>query len=161
MADEAFAMLAFGCKFDPQYNQRVRELFTGRAKRSGSAANEAAASEEALDFFNGSSDTGNGAASSADAASSKKDRKKKRDAAIAAADEGGATVAAVDEELASMTEREVADANALRRAMRIHVYGTGVPAPVQSAEDMGERFALKGWLRSNVLTDIRRHDRYE
>ena len=49
------------------------------------------------------------------------------------------------------TERELAKANALRRSLRIHMYGTGVPAPVESAEDMAERHRLPAWLRHNVL----------
>ena len=51
----------------------------------------------------------------------------------------------------TMTARELNDANVLRRAMRIHVYGTGVPAPVQSAEHMAESYALRPWLRRNIL----------
>jgi hypothetical protein len=50
-----------------------------------------------------------------------------------------------------LTERELAEAKALRRSLRIHVYGTGVPAPVQSAEDMAERHRLPAWLRHNLL----------
>ena len=50
-----------------------------------------------------------------------------------------------------LTERELPEANALRRSLRIHVYGTGVPAPVESAEDMAERHRLPAWLRHNVL----------
>ena len=50
-----------------------------------------------------------------------------------------------------LTERELPQANALRRSLRIHVYGTGVPAPVESAEDMAERHRLPAWLRHNLL----------
>ena len=50
-----------------------------------------------------------------------------------------------------LTEREMPEAKALRRSLRIHVYGTGVPAPVESAEDMAERHRLPAWLRHNVV----------
>ena len=55
-----------------------------------------------------------------------------------------------------MTERAIADANALRRAMRIHVYGTSIPAPVQSAEHMAQRYNLESWLRTNILSRLSR-----
>ena len=47
--------------------------------------------------------------------------------------------------------REVSEANALRKALRIHAYGSDIPVPVQSAEQMVARFSMSSWLRTNVL----------
>lgn len=95
-----------------------------------------------LDFFG--SPTGEETATS-----SKKKKKKAKAADVESTDEAAEPASAVSVD--AMTEREVADANALRRAMRIHTYGTGVPAPVQSAEQMADSYALRPWLRRNIL----------
>ena len=114
-----------------------------------------------LDFFGGTASTAEADSSAVTAEKSKKKRRKsEKESEQPARDgdgEGNETVApdtsaeSLDPTLMGMTERAIADANALRRAMRIHVYGTSIPAPVQSAEHMAQRYNLKSWLRTNIL----------
>jgi len=51
-----------------------------------------------------------------------------------------------------MSEREVAEANALRKALRIHVYGSGVPPPVEGMRQLAERYRLAAWLVENAAS---------
>mmetsp|Transcript_75373 Transcript_75373/g.125658 ORF Transcript_75373/g.125658 Transcript_75373/m.125658 type:complete len:576 (+) Transcript_75373:49-1776(+) len=52
----------------------------------------------------------------------------------------------------ALSEQVVAEANALRRGLRIHAYGHDVPSPVKNADDMASRFSLRPFLARNVLT---------
>uniref|UniRef100_A0A7S4ES53 Helicase ATP-binding domain-containing protein n=1 Tax=Chrysotila carterae TaxID=13221 RepID=A0A7S4ES53_CHRCT len=69
-----------------------------------------------------------------------------RDKAATAAAAAAAAAAAV------LTPKEVAEANALRKALRIHAYGNDVPPPVQSASDLIDKFSLRPFLAKNILT---------
>jgi ATP-dependent RNA helicase DDX52/ROK1 len=137
-----FSLLASGASFSSRHRDD-RRLFGASAPAASTTS--AAASVGALgglDFFG--SPTGEETATS-----SKKKKKKAKAADVESTDEAAEPASAVSVD--AMTEREVADANALRRAMRIHTYGTGVPAPVQSAEQMADSYALRPWLRRNIL----------
>ena len=140
--EDAFALLAAGVTFSSKHRDE-RSLFgAGKSTVAGgsSHAPEAPTADGlgSLDFF--------AAPSAKLPEKGKKKARRQEDEAdeAAPAPAGGAKV---DE----MTPHEVEEANALRKAMRIHVYGTGVPAPVQSATHMAEGYALRPWLRKNIL----------
>jgi len=84
----------------------------------------------------------------------KRSRQRKESAATdAAEDEPPATTAAVvTAEAAPPTARQIAEANQLRKALRIHVYGNDIPAPVQSAHELLERLGLRSFLHRNIMT---------
>ena len=137
---EAFSLLAFGATFSK--HDEVRSLF-GKSTAAGGSSHDPdapAGGLGSLDFF---------AAPSAklpeEGKKKKKAKRQEDDADEAAPAPAAGTI--VD----AMTPHEVEEANALRKAMRIHVYGTGVPAPVQSAAHMADTYALRPWLRKNIL----------
>lgn len=47
--------------------------------------------------------------------------------------------------------RQVAEANQLRKALRIHVYGNDIPLPVQSAHELSDRLCLRPFLYKNMM----------
>eukprot|EP00967_Tisochrysis_lutea_P098096 scaffold144578_cov30-Tisochrysis_lutea.AAC.1 len=53
---------------------------------------------------------------------------------------------------ASLTPRQVAEANQLRKALRIHAYGNELPPPVQSAHELSEKYAMRPFLYRNIMT---------
>ena len=152
-----FSSLVAGCRFDKK-NRGERELFRG----AGLAAlpGEGAEPLGDLDFFSAPSPAAPppaaAAAKSADAAAadapargaSRNARRRKNKAAAAPADAAAPAASSA----APTSEREVAEANALRKALRIHVYGEGVPPPVQSAEQMAARLELRPQLLRAVLS---------
>jgi ATP-dependent RNA helicase DDX52/ROK1 len=159
-----FAALAAGARFDKGRHRAERRLFASAADDAAAAPAPIGSGLGALDFFGGGGPpSGAGrpaAASTADvAAASNGGRQQRRmrpsPRASSAGSAGSAGSASSLSEAPAAegvpTERELAEANALRRSLRIHVYGTGVPAPVESAEDMAERHRLPAWLRHNVL----------
>ena len=155
-----FSLLASGCRFDTSKARAERQQF-GSHETSSLPSSQIGGGIGGLDFFGapaGSSaadSATDAAAATASGAAAKRKRKKQsvnEDAANGGGDgEAEDATPAEDLTLSRMSEREIADANALRRAMRIHVYGTTVPAPVQSAEHMADRYLLKPWLRRNIL----------
>lgn len=167
-----FSLLASGCRFDKARHRSERQLFGQQASNDSALPGAAADQIGSLDFFGGGGggggDGGGGAAAASPTGSVDKDAvlasqsgearkvQQKRQRAGRARDEpstsSAAPAAAVSDGPPEMTEREVAEANALRRAMRIHVYGTSVPAPLQGADNLAERYALRPWLRRNILT---------
>ena len=155
-----FSLLASGCRFDTSKAKLERKQFGSHEISSLPSSQGGGGGIGGLDFFGapaGSSATDGGApdaaAAAATAAAAKRKRKKHAvdDDAADGAGEVEDSILAEDPTLSGMSEREIADANALRRAMRIHVYGTSVPAPVQGAEHMADRYSLKPWLRRNIL----------
>jgi ATP-dependent RNA helicase DDX52/ROK1 len=159
-----FSLLASGCHFDKSRHGNSRRQFGNHSEAAAAGLQGGSLLLGGLDFFGGDAAASGKnemepAAPDSSAAASGLSKKKRRkgsgggagpeDDADEAADGSGSC--STDPTLASMSERETADANALRRAMRIHVYGTSIPAPVQSAEHMSERYQLKPWLRTNIL----------
>ena len=145
----SFLNLAAGCRFGGKHKGE-RELFESVADETPivSTAAGGGVGVASLDFFSEATPPN---AAEQPAAKSRRQKRRERDVDAAAVDtsnDAGLTAGASDEP----TEREVADANALRRALRIHVYGTGVPAPVQNAEQMCERFRLQPWLSTNIVS---------
>ena len=140
-----FSLLAAGGSFSRAKDQR--KLFGSQsaapASKSPTSSNGNLGS---LDFF-GDAPTDD----TEDDASIAKNNKKKKKRSATDEDDIVVDTSAASASVDNMTEREVADANALRRAMRIHVYGTSIPAPVQSAEHMADGYALRPWLRKNIL----------
>ena len=144
-----FSLLATGASFSKRHRDDRRLFGAGATTTSSASAGPAASANSVLgsiDFFG---------ASSASEVSAKKTKKQKRsvtetpDADADGDDPDPDSASATD--VNAMTPREVAEANMLRKAMRIHTYGTGVPAPVQSAEHMADNYALRPWLRRNIL----------
>ena len=147
----SFGVLAAGCSFDASRHRNERRLFTGVSEAASQPASGAVALGS-LDFF--AEPAVEAVVAEEDKSKTKQERRKQRKAAAAAAvdePDAAASSSAAEPDAAQMSEREVADANALRRAMRIHVYGTSIPAPVQSAEQMADAYAFPAWLRRNVL----------
>ena len=152
-----FAALAAGARFEGQHRAE-RRLFASAADDAAAAPAPIATGLGVLDFFGGGgppSGAGRPAtASTADvAAASNGGRQQRRVRPSPRASSAGSARSPSEAPAAegTPTERELAEANALRRSLRIHVYGTGVPVPVESAEDMAERHRLPAWLRHNVL----------
>ena len=156
-----FAALAAGARFDKGRHRAERRLFASAADDAAAVPAPIGSGLGALDFFGGGGPpSGAGrpaAASTADvAAASNGGRQQRRMRPSPRASSAGSagSASSLSEAPAAEgvpTERELAEANALRRSLRIHVYGTGVPAPVESAEDMAERHRLPAWLRHNVV----------
>jgi hypothetical protein len=48
--------------------------------------------------------------------------------------------------------RQVAEANQLRKALRIHAYGNNIPPLVQSAHELSEAHGLRPFLHRNIMT---------
>ena len=150
-----FTNLTAGCKFA---QREQRHLFQSEAKPE-SVPESALGS---LDFFSGDEEAASAPADEeAPAPTSRAARRRRARKALEAeaAETPSAEAPSTSDSLpaaepiaAEMSERDMADANALRRAMRIHAYGTELPAPVQSASDMADRFAMKPSLRRNVLS---------
>lgn len=151
----SFLNLAAGCHFSKDRSKDQRELFKNApAEPSGAGAPSRSAGPASLDFFGDEAPQEAADAVGQSPQESRRQQKKRRAEQRATEAEADATLgpAGVDTSGAqSMTEREIADANALRRALKLHVYGTDVPAPVQNAESMAERFRMRPWLRDNVL----------
>ena len=156
-----FSLLASGCQFDKSRHGNERRQFSNHHDAVMPSSQASSLTLGGLDFFGGTASTAEADSSAVTAEKSKKKRRKsEKESEQPARDgdgEGNETVApdtsaeSLDPTLMGMTERAIADANALRRAMRIHVYGTSIPAPVQSAEHMAQRYNLKSWLRTNIL----------
>lgn len=66
----------------------------------------------------------------------------------ASAESGGSVPA----ETAPPSARQVAEANQLRKALRIHAYGNNIPPPVQSAHALSEAHGLRPFLYRNIMT---------
>ena len=158
-----FSTLTSGCRFDAKQREQQSRLFRGDP--SSSKAQRESADLGSLDFFGGADAKAAAAAASAKdddevpaEKSSRAARRRRARKAVEAEAEAADTPAPVPEALPAadavseaLSEREQADANALRRALRIHVYGTNPPAPVQSATEMADRFEMRPALRRNVL----------
>ena len=142
----SFSLLASGASFTSRHRED-RRLFANAASAPSSSA-AAAGGLGKLDFFGGSS------ISEKEVAVTKKAKKKAvRPASMEEEDEQttDASATAAADVMSAMTPRAIEEAHLLRKAMRIHVYGTGVPAPVQSAGHMADSYALQPWLRRNIL----------
>ena len=162
----SFSLLAAGCRFNERHRDE-RKVFATHQDPHAMTASSSAAGLGGLDFFSGGAaasssvspaEAGGGGGGGGVAGTKPSKKRSKAERANARGDDelaeeagGGASVEAAKRAAAAMTERDVADANALRRAMRIHVYGIGVAAPVQSAEHMADTYALRPWLRRNIL----------
>ena len=145
-----FSAIAAGARFDKVRHHEERRLFASVADAAAVPVAVAATGLGSLDFFGATPPAAT--SNSADAPSSRRRAKRKAKAAVTAdADDGAAAATSASGVATIMSERELADANALRRSLRIHVYGTDVPAPVESAVQMADRFELRPWLRRNVL----------
>ena len=153
----SFTSLTSGCRFGAKQREQQRKHFQGKA--AAESSRESALGS--IDFFNEATtsapteDAESAAVPTSRAARRRRARKALEAKAEAAAQAEPSAVPDAPKPAqaihAEMSEREVADANALRRAMRIHAYGTELPAPVQSATDMVDRFGLRPALRRNVL----------
>ena len=153
----SFTSLTSGCHFGAKQREQQRKHFQGKA--AAESSRESALGS--IDFFNEATtsapteDAESAAVPTSRAARRRRARKALEAEAEAAAQAEPRAVPDAPKPAqaihAEMSEREVADANALRRAMRIHAYGTELPAPVQSATDMADRFGLRPALRRNVL----------
>ena len=150
-----FGSLTSGCRFK---QREQRALFRG-----GDAPDQQRATREgalgSLDFFGGDDEAAEEPAASAPATTTSRAARRRRarkavpeDAEAADEPDLSASLPAATAISADMSEREMADANALRRALRIHAYGTELPAPVQSATEMADRYAMRPALRRNVLS---------
>ena len=138
-----FRSLASGCRFS-----RKRPV---SAPASGSSNTPVEGADVgALDFF--------GAEPSAskleveptpeDKAASRRRRKEKK-SQPSNLEEAPTEVVAT--EIPTLTLQAVAEANALRRTLHIHAYGTDIPPPLQSVQDLTDRFAAKPFLERNIL----------
>ena len=153
----SFTSLTSGCHFGAKQREQQRKHF--QCKAAAESSRESALGS--IDFFNEATtnapteDAESAAVPTSRAARRRRARKALEAEAEAAAQAEPSSVPDAPKPAqaihAEMSEREVADANALRRAMRIHAYGTELPAPVQSATDMADRFGLRPALRRNVL----------
>ena len=165
----SFTSLTSGCRFGTKQREQQRKHFQGKA--TAESSRESALGS--IDFFGGNDEATTAATEDADSAvvpTSRAARRRRARKALEVEAEAAAqaepsaapstaelsaapnTVEPAPQAIhAEMSEREMADANALRRALRIHAYGTELPAPVQSATDMADRFGLKPALRRNVL----------
>ena len=156
----SFTSLTSGCRFG---TEQQRKRFQGKA----TAENSRESALGSIDFFGGD-DKGMTSTPTEDAelaaptsrAARRRRARKALEVEAEAAAQAEPSAAPSTAELAldaaqaihaEMSEREMADANALRRALRIHAYGIELPAPVQSATDMADRFGLRPALRRNVL----------
>ena len=154
----SFTSLTSGCHFGAKQREQQRKHFQGKA--AAESSRESALGS--IDFFNEATtsapteDAESAAVPTSRAARRRRARKALEAEAEAAAQAEPRALPDAPKPAqaihAEMSEREVADANALRRAMRIHAYGTELPAPVQSATDMADRFGLRPALRRNVLS---------
>ena len=159
----SFTSLTSGCRFGTKQREQQREHFQGKA--TAESSRESALGS--IDFFGGD-DKATTSTPTEDAeltvptsrATRRRRARKALEVEAEAAAQAEPSAAPSTAELAldaaqaihaEMSEREMADANALRRALRIHAYGIELPAPVQSATDMADRFALRPALRRNVL----------
>ena len=153
----SFTSLTSGCRFGAKQREQQRKHFQGKAAAESSPPSESALGS--IDFFNEATtsapmeDAESAAVPTSRAARRRRARKALEAEAAAQAEPSVVPDAPEPAQAihAEMSEREVADANALRRAMRIHAYGTELPAPVQSATDMADRFGVRPALRRNVL----------
>ena len=164
----SFTSLTSGCRFGTKQREQQRKHFQGKA--TAESSRESALGS--IDFFGGNDEATTSATEDADSAvvpTSRAARRRRARKALEVEAEAAAqaepsaapstaelsaapnTVEPAQAIHAEMSEREMADANALRRALRIHAYGTELPAPVQSATDMADRFGLRPALRRNVL----------
>lgn len=147
--------LTVGCRFAK--GSVKRRQISGERETISSGARAAALGP--LDFFGGSPEQAilAGAEVAGTAAPS---RRKKRARQRAGASEhveeetpaSAESEGAVPAEIVAPSARQVAEANQLRKALRIHAYGNNIPPPVQSAHALSEAHGLRPFLYRNIMT---------
>ena len=140
-----FRTLTAGCRFAKKPGAAGANVVSSSAPLAGGDVG-------ALDFFGSGAPAEAAkpdASCSADAADAKSAARRKRKSHDLGADTGDAAEATTAEP-STLSAQEVSEANALRRTLRIHAYGTDLEPPVQGIADLETRYPIKPFLSRNV-----------